>query len=179
MLKILESSRFSNTSLFSYQSSPLLRRVSIACLPGFHCEETPNGLRCVRDSAPALPNQWLCNSIKCSEVETCEIFSDGPRCISTHGLCAAIYCTKGKCVEYGNTFGCFDTNCGLHEEFKTCAACEQTCRHRQKTCASKCLPPSCQCIDGYLRHHGKCVPADNCKNLVALTRIWKKTLEVR
>ncbi|KAK5975274.1 TIL domain-containing protein, partial [Trichostrongylus colubriformis] len=94
----------------------------------------------------------------CVRPETC------PEALSTSidRPCAAVFCAGGQCVEYDNTFGCFDTACGPHEEFKICATCEKTCGPVMKKCDEKCHPPTCQCVEGYVRHNGRCVKSEKC-----------------
>uniref|UniRef100_A0A914E0R0 Follistatin-like domain-containing protein n=1 Tax=Acrobeloides nanus TaxID=290746 RepID=A0A914E0R0_9BILA len=49
--------------------------------------------------------------------------------------------------------------CDSNEEWKECSSCEGNCSQPNPICPSRCLPPKCQCKDGYVRHLStrKCV----------------------
>ncbi|CAJ0588328.1 unnamed protein product [Cylicocyclus nassatus] len=55
--------------------------------------------------------------------------------------------------------------CGMNEEFTTCGGCEKHCdREYTAECSRKCLPPKCQCRNGFVRHsNGSCVLQQYCK----------------
>ncbi|ETN85920.1 trypsin Inhibitor like cysteine rich domain protein [Necator americanus] len=64
--------------------------------------------------------------------------------------------------------------CGLHEEFKKCANCEPTCERKQKPCANECLTPACQCVQGYVRHRGRCIKSENCEKFANYGKFSKR-----
>lgn len=132
------------------------------CLGGTHCELVDGSPECVATEGSPLPSRSPCAAIECPEGQYCEFFDSAPKCVPVPGPCAAVFCGGGQCVEYDNTFGCFDTKCGQHEEFKICATCERTCETEKNICDDKCLQPACQCTDGYVRLHGKCVDERKC-----------------
>ncbi|KAK6757748.1 hypothetical protein RB195_015520 [Necator americanus] len=67
-----------------------------------------------------------------------------------------------------------DRACGLHEEFKKCANCEPTCERKQKPCANECLTPACQCVQGYVRHRGRCIKSENCEKFADYGKFSKR-----
>ncbi|KAK6053071.1 trypsin Inhibitor like cysteine rich domain protein, partial [Cooperia oncophora] len=77
--------------------------------------------------------------------------------------CAAALCASGECIEYNDTFGCFNTTCGANEEFIRCPSCEPTCGPAVP-CVPICLTPACRCVDGYVRDNGKCIMRSDCRN---------------
>ncbi|EYB93389.1 hypothetical protein Y032_0183g958 [Ancylostoma ceylanicum] len=147
------------------------------CSLGFHCEVISGNPECVPDDAPPRASQSSCALLDCPDDEYCEVFVDGPRCVATPGLCSVVFCATGQCVEYDGNFGCFETSCGLHEEFRKCATCEPTCEEKQKLCANKCHPPACQCIEGYVRHRGRCVKIEHCEKFENYGKFSKRFLQ--
>ncbi|KAK0412574.1 hypothetical protein QR680_006292 [Steinernema hermaphroditum] len=54
--------------------------------------------------------------------------------------------------------------CGLNEHFDKCPRCEGTCDDPFPTCKTTCRSPKCQCIFGYVRYNGTCIPFNSCPN---------------
>ncbi|WKY13353.1 hypothetical protein Q1695_004289 [Nippostrongylus brasiliensis] len=135
------------------------------CRKGAHCEDIGGSAQCVANKAP-VPDPikpWACavTPLKCAEGTHCEEVDGQAQCVDNPGPCASVRCAGVECIEYDNTFGCFNTTCEANEEFKRCSSCEQTC-NPAVGCATVCQPPKCQCKDGFVRERGKCVPSTVC-----------------
>ncbi|KAK6050434.1 hypothetical protein COOONC_12060 [Cooperia oncophora] len=104
---------------------------STLCAEGTHCEEIDGQPQCVKNPAESLPGQKpapvTCASTLCAEGTHCEEIDGQPQCVKNPGPCAAAFCAGGECIEYNDTFGCFNTTCGAREEFVRCPSCESTC----------------------------------------------------
>ncbi|CAJ0589335.1 unnamed protein product [Cylicocyclus nassatus] len=157
------------TSTRSYVDEPFtptpsgcdLFLVRILCIPGYHCEVIGGAPTCVPDRSPPS-EQLACARLNCPANQHCEFYEGGVvECAPNPGPCAGVSCVNSTCVEYGNTIGCFNTNCGQNEEFRSCATCEPTCG-LAVPCVPICLTPACQCITGYVRDQGKCIEGSTC-----------------
>ncbi|GMT03172.1 hypothetical protein PENTCL1PPCAC_25346, partial [Pristionchus entomophagus] len=82
--------------------------------------------------------------------------------------CAATSCPVGAaCVERNGVANCVapaSSNCSIpHEEWRSCASCEDTCDNKQPMCIKMCQPARCQCRQGFFRNgHGQCVTENEC-----------------
>ncbi|KAK6757749.1 hypothetical protein RB195_015520 [Necator americanus] len=170
----LEIAKWDIMDLVVLALNPTCAMVDIDCLPGYHCEDTSTGMKCAPDRAPSQESKSSCALLECPEGEYCEVLDEGPRCVVLSELCAAVVCATGQCVEFSGNFGCFNTTCGLHEEFKKCANCEPTCERKQKPCANECLTPACQCVQGYVRHRGRCIKSENCEKFADYGKFSKR-----
>ncbi|EYB93400.1 hypothetical protein Y032_0183g963 [Ancylostoma ceylanicum] len=133
------------------------------CPPYTHCEHRDGRLQCIKDKGVIINSPFPCANVDCPERQHCEFYHGVAQCVNNPGPCAAAFCAGGQCIEYDNTFGCFNTTCGLNEEFKRCASCEPTCGPIVP-CLDVCFPPACQCVSGYVRDKGKCIKRSQCKN---------------
>ncbi|WKY13343.1 hypothetical protein Q1695_004286 [Nippostrongylus brasiliensis] len=150
------------------EDMPTCAMLNIDCLPGYHCEDTPRGIRCAPDDEnkqhTRLVEPLICDRV-CTSGTHCEIVKGMPNCVpDQQELCAAVFCAGGECIEYNNTFGCFDTACPTNEVFKICTQCERTCDPKLRCVDPNCYQPGCACADGHVRHNGRCVKAERCKD---------------
>ena len=60
--------------------------------------------------------------------------------------------------------GCVGIKCDKFEQYNGCGSkCEPVCGEEPSICAAVCGEPTCDCIDGYIRHpNGECIPKDEC-----------------
>ncbi|KAK6757776.1 hypothetical protein RB195_015538 [Necator americanus] len=130
------------------------------CRDGTHCEDINGKPKCVKDRG--VSTDMPCKNVVCPSGQHCEFYRGVAQCTKSPGPCAAAFCAGGECIEYDNTFGCFNTKCGPNEEFRRCASCEPTCGPIVP-CLPVCFPPACQCIGGYVRDNGKCIERNKCK----------------
>ncbi|XP_074105224.1 zonadhesin-like isoform X2 [Cotesia typhae] len=64
--------------------------------------------------------------------------------------------SNGKCILLKS---CPKTpTCGLHEEIKSCGACDGTCKEPN----ADCRPPECGCMKEYVRNNGTCILLKSC-----------------
>ncbi|RCN43636.1 hypothetical protein ANCCAN_10407 [Ancylostoma caninum] len=97
------------------------------CPPHTHCEYRDGRLQCIKDKGVIINSPFPCANVDCPEGQHCEFYHGVAECVKNPGPCAAAFCAGGECIEYDNTFGCFNTTCGPNEEFNRCASCEPTC----------------------------------------------------
>ncbi|KAG8036835.1 hypothetical protein G9C98_004157 [Cotesia typhae] len=68
--------------------------------------------------------------------------------------------SNGKCILLKS---CPKTpTCGLHEEIKSCGACDGTCKEPNAVCTLDCRPPECGCMKEYVRNNGTCILLKSC-----------------
>ncbi|KAH7696773.1 SWM-1 protein [Aphelenchoides avenae] len=58
--------------------------------------------------------------------------------------------------------GSGDLECGDDEYLNDCGGCDGTCENPNPVCIALCGKPACRCSTGYVRHGGKCIPAELC-----------------
>ncbi|KAK6757777.1 hypothetical protein RB195_015538 [Necator americanus] len=109
-----------------------------------------------------ITNSFPCAKVKCPPGQYCEFYEGATMCVPLPGPCASVRCAGTECIEYNDTFGCFNTTCGPNEEFKRCASCEPTCGPIVP-CLDVCQPPTCQCKGGYVRSKGMCIKQSSCE----------------
>ncbi|KIH52869.1 trypsin Inhibitor like cysteine rich domain protein, partial [Ancylostoma duodenale] len=154
------------------------------CPPYTHCEYRDGRLQCIKDKDGAAENVSPCANVKCPPDQYCEFYQGKTMCVPRPGPCAAVRCAGGECVEYDNTFGCFNTSpcaaafcaggqcieygdkfgcfnttCGVNEEFKRTS---EPNKIKIQPCLDICLKPACQCVAGYVRDNGKCIKRSQC-----------------
>ncbi|ETN85917.1 trypsin Inhibitor like cysteine rich domain protein [Necator americanus] len=85
-----------------------------------------------------------------------------PRCAEVRVKCQAGH----HCEDTPTGITCApDPVCPANEVFNICASdCEQTCVPMGRPCTLNCLPPKCQCKDGYVREGGRCIDPKKCPN---------------
>ncbi|VDK63296.1 unnamed protein product [Anisakis simplex] len=142
------------------------------CLPGY-----------VRDQGKCIPpeqcpsadptcgpnEEFVTCSSKCEP--TCESLPDQP-CIL---MCGPPKCQcrpgfvrhQGRCIPRSQCPSADpepESTCGPNERFVECSTlCEPTCEWPTgQPCVKKCGPPKCECLPGFVRDQGKCIPPDQC-----------------
>uniref|UniRef100_A0A1I7X5I6 Trypsin Inhibitor like cysteine rich domain protein n=1 Tax=Heterorhabditis bacteriophora TaxID=37862 RepID=A0A1I7X5I6_HETBA len=113
---------------------------------------------------PTLKEENPCATLKCGSNFYCEIIDGTGQCVPNPGPCASVRCGfNTTCFEFEGSAGCYSTNCGINEEFRSCSShCEPTCGREDIFCIQSCGVPQCQCKPGYFRKNGKCVSATEC-----------------
>ncbi|KAK6757780.1 hypothetical protein RB195_015538 [Necator americanus] len=78
------------------------------CRDGTHCEDINGKPKCVKDRG--VSTDMPCKNVVCPSGQHCEFYRGVAQCTKSPGPCAAAFCAGGECIEYDNTFGCFNTN---------------------------------------------------------------------
>ncbi|GMT21684.1 hypothetical protein PFISCL1PPCAC_12981, partial [Pristionchus fissidentatus] len=149
------------------------------CPNGYQCQAVQNQARCIPIFTPPTTTTPSAPSSCRSQNEVfaiCATFCE-PNCLDKtpvcNGSCAPPRCQcapgffrnqLGDCVRAAQ---CEEPvqNCPANQVFTNCAsACEPKCGQPQQSfCTLQCLPPQCQCMQGFFRHpNGSCVMHHQC-----------------
>ncbi|KHN84085.1 hypothetical protein Tcan_09239 [Toxocara canis] len=129
------------------------------------------------------PMAFLCTAneefVECSSLceptcnsppnQPCPLGCGPPRCQCRQGFVRH----EGRCIRRYECPGQGPPNpppnrCDRNEQFVTCSSmCEPTCQSRPNDpCPLGCGPPRCECLPGFVRHYGRCIPRYECPSYV-------------